>query len=65
MWRETIHGDGAKVVDEVVVNQPRRSSERWVSLTVAARKVSSYNTSVGWNWILVEGGETYRASAYL
>lgn len=40
MWRETIHGDGANVVDEVVVNQPRRSRVRWVSLTEVARKVS-------------------------
>lgn len=33
LWRETIHGDGTKVGDEVVVNQPRRSRAGWVSLT--------------------------------
>lgn len=62
LWRETIHGDGAKVVDEVVVNQPRRSNERWVSLTATARKVSNYNRV---KLDLVEGGGTHRASAYL
>lgn len=33
-WNCTIQGEGAKVGERVVVNQPSRSRVGWVSLTV-------------------------------